>query len=133
MRRGFILKCYTGSGSAGGFDFGELSGGRLTISVNVESLSCSTDTYVKSTMFHEALHGIFGGHDPYGEAILPTSNPWAYTYGDRLRSCEALCFGGEQRVFALHANRRNRAAIVQIPESQQHGGDAQARDDRDDE
>jgi hypothetical protein len=70
-------------------------GGRIPLYVNAELATCGT-TYANSSLFHEFIHLITGGHDDalldryFNMGMLLESE---YTYFDRMRSCEAMCFG----------------------------------------
>jgi hypothetical protein len=90
MSRGFNLGCYTGGESEASVDTGVYNAnGTIQLYVNRGLLECDGSRQMR-TIFHEFMHLVQGGHDPYDDIEKP--GPKAYTYSDPVRACESLCF-----------------------------------------
>lgn len=91
--RGFELTCYVGNETEAQVDTGTFKAdGKIQLYVNRGLLEPGCDpNRVASTLFHEAMHLVIGGHDPYDDIAKP--NALANDNSDPVRACEALCFG----------------------------------------
>ena len=90
----FDVSCFRNQGYVASVDISRPNG-RIPFNYNVDLPTCSAP-YQAGTMFHELMHLITGGHDDALDALLESSTnvgPEQYTYTDRMRSCERLCFG----------------------------------------
>ena len=90
MTRGFELNCYTGGQSEASIDTAAYQqDGTIQLYVNRGLLQCNGARQTR-TIFHEFMHLVQGGHDPYDD--LPKIDALSNDNSDPLRACEALCF-----------------------------------------